>query len=522
MSSTVVIPIQSKGSPLEPADRGSHDKLEDRAIAGQLKERSIRAGAARFVGLGIRALLRIAAIAVLARLLDPSDFGLVAMVTVITGVFEIFATGGLAAATVQRAQISDEQISALFWMNLAIGAVLALLCVAAAPSVGSFYQDPRASEILVVIAPAFLFNAFGVQHLALLQRQLRYVTLSAIEVVSEVLSIGIGIGMAVAGWGYWALVASVLATPIAMTVGAWLTCNWMPGWPRRERGVGSMLWFGGTITANNLVVHAAYNLEKILLGRYFGPDALGLYGRAYELINLPTQIINSAIGRVAFSGLSRLQAEPQRFRNYFIKSYTLVISITLPTTLFAAVASDDIILVVLGSKWQAAAELFRLLAPAILVFGIINPLAWPLQSFGLQRRSLHLALALAPVVIGAYLIGIPYGPRGVAIAYSTAMALWLVPHVLWCLHGTPISVSDFLTATGRPLLAGIVAALVAAAVIYAAQPMSSELLRLACAGLAMALTYALMLLVIMRQMRFYLELIQGLRRATGPQVEGSV
>jgi hypothetical protein len=144
----------------------------------------------------------------------------------------------------------------------------------------------------------------------------------------------------------------------------------------------------------------------------------------------------------------------------------------------------------------------------------------------LQRRSLHLALALAPVVIGAYLIGIPYGPRGVAIAYSTAMVLWLVPHVLWCLHGTPISWSDFLRATGRPLLAGIAAALVAAAVIYAAQPMTSELSRLACAGLAMALTYAVMLLFVMRQMQFYLDLIQGLRQASGvtagPQVEGSV
>ena len=255
----------------------------------------------------------------------------------------------------------------------------------------------------------------------------------------------------------------------------------------RASDVASMLRFGGTITLNSLVVYVAYNLEKVLLGRYFGPDALGLYGRAYELINLPTRILNSAVGGVAFSALSRLQTDPHAFRTYFLKGYSLVVSLTLPTTIVCAVLADDIILVVLGPKWQGAAEIFRLLAPTILAFGMINPLAWLLQSVGLQERSLKIAFVLCPIVICSYLIGIPYGPNGVALAYSIAMTLWVVPHILWCLYGTPITPGDLLSAVGRPLLSGAAAALATLFVQHLTAEIPFAFVRLMLAGFAMAI-----------------------------------
>lgn len=484
-----------------------------------LKERTIRAGAARLVGQGGRSLLRIGSIIVLARLLDPSDFGLVAMVTVITGVFEIFATGGLSAATVQKAEVSNEQISTLFWVNIAIGVLLALLCLAVAPFLNAFYEEPKTALVIAALAPSFIFNAAGVQHVALLQRRLRYAALSAIEVGSELVAAVIGIGLALAGWGYWALVIGVMAGPLVITIGAWAATGWVPKAPQRDSAVASMLRFGGTITLNNLIVYIAYNLEKVLLGRYFGPDALGLYGRAYELINLPTRILNSAIGSVAFAALSRLQMEPIRFRTYFLKGYSLVVSLTLPATILCAILADDIILVVLGPKWKDAAEIFRLLAPTILVFGMINPLAWLLQSVGLQERSLKIAFVLCPLVIGSYLIGIPYGPSGVAFAYSAAMTLWLVPHILWCLHGTPIAPGDLLSAVGRPLLSGVAAASAALVVQHFAAPIPFPLVRLTLAGSAMLVVYLSALLFVMRQKDFYVDLLRALKGASLAPVE---
>ena len=477
-----------------------------------LKEKAIRGGAAKLAGQLVVMALRLGSLVVLARLLDPSDFGLVAMVTVVTSVFDIFVTGGLSAATIRHEDVTDAQISTLFWINVAIGALLAVLCVVIAPFLNVFYHEPRASHIIIALAPAFIINGMGVQHVALLQRNLRYVTLSAIEVASQVASAAISIGMALAGFGYWSLVASVIAVPACLTIGAWIATKWVPGLPRRDSGISSMLRFGGTVSLNGLVVYAAYNLEKVLLGRYFGADALGLYGRAYQLAHMPTQALNTALGGVTFAALARLQREPARFKNYFLKGYSLIVSITLPTTIFCAVLADDIILVVLGPKWQEAATIFRLLAPTILVFGIINPLGWLLQSIGLQERSLKIALVIAPLVGFAYLIGIPFGPNGVALAYSAAMMLWLIPHVLWCLYGTPIAPSDLLFAAGRPLLSGAAAACAAIFIQHLVAGVPSPVIRLALAGGAMFAVYAATLLFVMNQKALYLDVLQGLQR----------
>src|SRR5262249_33027170 len=142
-----------------------------------LKEKTIRGGAAKLVGQAFTLLLRLGTLIIIARIIDPADFGLVAMVTAITGVLDILATGGLSAATIQKADVSDAQISTLFWVNIAIGALLALMCVASGPLLAAFYHEPRTAWVIAAIGPAFLFNAASVQHLALMQRELRYVAI---------------------------------------------------------------------------------------------------------------------------------------------------------------------------------------------------------------------------------------------------------------------------------------------------------------------------------------------------------
>ena len=124
---------------------------------------------------------------------------------------------------------------------------------------------------------------------------------------------------------------------------------------------------------------------------------------------------------------------------------------TLPITMFCALYANEIVLICFGPKWEEAAVIFRLLAPTILIFGMINPLAWLLLSIGLQGRSLRVGLVIAPLVIAAYVIGLPYGPEGVAFAYSAAMTLWLVPHIFWCLHDTVISPRELFSAISRPI-----------------------------------------------------------------------
>jgi PST family polysaccharide transporter len=476
-----------------------------------LKQRVVRGGLAKVCAQGTTFLLRLGSLMVMARLLDPGDFGLVGMVTAFTGVLGLFRDFGLSAATVQRVEVDEDQISTLFWINVAVGAVLMLIASAMAPLVARFYHQPRILWVMVAMASGFLFNAAGVQHSALLQRQMRFTVLSLIDVLSLLLSISVGIVMAWKGFSYWALVATSLTPSVAYSIGVWIAAAWVPGRPRRNRGLRSIMRFGGTITLNGLVVYFAYNLEKILLGRFWGAQAVGIYGRAYQLISIPTDNLNSSVGEVAFSALSRLQDDQQRLRSYFLKGYALTLGLTLPLTIICALFAHDAIFVVLGAKWNDAAPIFRLLSPTIVIFAMINPFSWFLFSTGRVERSLKIALVIAPLVMAGYLIGLPHGPKGVALGYSTAMTLWVVPHILWCVHDTVVSARDVFSVIRRPFISGMIAGLVAFGLQVLYGPAMSPFPRLILGVSIFSSVYVWLLLWVMGQKKFYQDLVLGLR-----------
>ena len=476
-----------------------------------LKEKTIRGGVARMGAQVANFALRIGSLMILARMLDPKDFGLVGMVTAFTGVLNLFRDFGLSTATVQRAEVTEDQISTLFWINLLVGAVLALLSVALAPAVAAFYHEPRLLWITAVLATGFVFNAAGVQHSAILQREMRFTALAVINTIALIAGTVLAIGMARYGYGYWALVAMTIAYPLVTTVGLWMAAAWMPGAPRRRSGLRSMIRFGGTITFNGAVMYVAYNFEKVLLGRFWGAEAIGVYGRAYQLVNIPTDNLNSAVGEVAFSALSRVQDDPSRLRSYFLKGYSLVTALTLPITILCALFAKEAISILLGPKWTEAVPIFRLLAPTILIFAMINPFSWLLFAMGMVGRSLKIALVIAPLVIAGYVIGLPYGPTGVALGYSAAMAVWILPHIAWCVHGTPISFLDVLQTLSRPLLSGLVASGLPLMIESSYGQQLSPLFRLIVGVVLFLGVYAAMLLYAMGQKAFYLNLIRGLR-----------
>jgi O-antigen/teichoic acid export membrane protein len=481
-------------------------------VIRDLKQRTIRGGLAKTCSQGTNFLLRLASLMILARLLDPKDFGLVGMVTAVIGIFSVFRDFGLSAATVQRKVVTEEQLSTLFWINLLVGGILGLIALAVAPVVVKYYHEPRLLGITAALATGFLFNSAGVQHAALLERQMRFTTLSVIDVASLVTSSAVGVGMAMRGYGYWSLVATAIISPLAYTVFVWLATAWIPGRPHQKVGVRSMMRFGGTLTFSSLVMYVASNLEKVLLGRFWGVDAIGIYGRAYQLINIPTENLNSSAGAVAFAALSRVQNKPGQFRSYFLKGYSLVLSLTVPITFCCAVFADDIISVFLGAKWRGAIAIFRLLAPTTLAFAILNPFGWLLSSLGLVGRNLKINLVLAPVMIAGYLLGLPYGPKGVAFAYSAVMILCIIPLTCWAVHSTVVSVRDILGAVGRPLCSCMVAVGVAGGLQLFYGPLLSPLPRLAI-GVALVFgTYLAMLLLVMGQGIFYLDILRAFVR----------
>ena len=448
---------------------------------------------------------------VLARLLNPKDFGLVAMVTALTSVLDLFRDFGLSSAAIHNKNVTEDQSSTLFWINTAVGLFLSLLLTALAPLVVVIYHEPQLFWVTIVLASGFLINAAGIQHSVLLERQMRFTALAWISLVCLVTSTTVGIVMAYRGCGYWALIGMTITNPATYTVAVWLTSRWIPGTPKRKVGMHSMMRFGGTITLNGIVVYVSYNLEKVLLGRFWGPEAVGIYGRAYQLVNVPTDNLNSAIGGVAFRALCEVRDEPGRLRRYFLKGYSLILGLTIPVTITSAVFANEVILVVLGPKWKDTVTIFRFLAPTILVFAIINPLGWLMMALGHVGKSLKIACVLSPLVIIGYSVGLRYGPKGVAIGYSSVLLIWVVPHIMWCVQGTPISLKDILLTAIRPLASGIAAA-AAALVVEAFSQSLFPLFRLGLGILVLLTTYFLMLLYVMKQKPFYWDILQGLKQ----------
>jgi O-antigen/teichoic acid export membrane protein len=475
-----------------------------------LKGRTMRGALVSTAGQGANFVLRIGSMVVLARLLTAEDFGLVAMVIAFTGFLDIFRDFGLSMAAVQRTSISQAQHSTLFWINLGIGLLLATLCVVAAPFLVTFYQEPRLLWIAVIVGLGFLFNGAAAQHRALLQRRMRFTALTALEVISLIASTGVGVGMAAAGQGYWALVAMNVCPTAVSAAGFWAIARWMPSRPHWGTDMRSLLGYGGTVTLDGVVTFITYNADKVLLGRFWGSQALGIYGRAYQLVNTPTSNLNSTIALVVFPALSRLQNDPERLRNYFLKGYGLFLSLVMPITMGCTLCADDIVRVFLGSRWEVAAPAVRLLAPTILTFGLLNPLAWLLLSTGRAARSLYIGLMIAPVVILGELFGLRYGPTGIASGLSVATALLVFPVIFWATYQTPVTAGDTLKEILRPLSSCLIAAGIVLACSSFIQPLHPPFLRLVVENTVLFGVYFFVLGFVMGQKAVYLPMLRDI------------
>lgn len=265
------------------------------------------------------------------------------------------------------------------------------------------------------------------------------------------------------------------------------------------------------MTLNGVVAYLAFNLDKILLGRFYGAETLGVYGRAYQLTTLPTENLTETIGFVAFPALARIQNEPSRLKSYFLKGYGSFLSLLLPITVACALFSEDVVRVFLGAQWKDAVPIFRLLVPTILAFALNNPFFWLMLGTGQAKRSLKIGLVIAPLIVLGYVLGLPYGPRGVAIGFSASMAISVAPLAYWATRGTLI--------TGRDLFATVIPPLISAAIGAAATLPAQGLLglvrpafpRLVLETALFSSTYLLVLLFVFKQRAAFAQLLQETR-----------
>lgn len=449
----------SKITDMNGSATARYDRLfQTEHLKKDLHGRSFRGGVVTLSGQVLKFIIGLVSIAVLARLLRPPDFGLVAMVTSITSFVGLFKDLGLSNATVQRLKVTHVQISFLFWINVVLSLAVTLVVICLAPLIAWFYHEPRLVWVTIVLAMSFVFGGLSVQHQALLRRQMQFKTLAVRDVVALAGGTTLAIVLAWFGFGYWSLVAGPVAINIFSCILLWTICDWRPG--RFQRGVGarSMLVFGGNLTAFNLINYFTRNFDNILIGRVLGAGPLGIYSKAYGLLTLPATQINAPMAAVLLPGLSRLQNDPTEYGKLFVNAVRSIALLTVPIVVFSFFFAHDIVLVLLGERWLRVAPIFQYLAPAALVGAIAFVPGWLCQSLGRSRRQLNYALISAPICVAGFFIGIKWGIAGVAASYSITYGCMFWWYVWYASKDSPVAFSEicggFLAATMPALVAG--------------------------------------------------------------------
>ncbi|WP_375513808.1 lipopolysaccharide biosynthesis protein, partial [uncultured Nostoc sp.] len=429
-------------------------------LKADIKGRSVRGGAVTMGAQVFKFSLNLISNVVLARLLTPQDYGLIGMVTAVIGFVSLFKDLGLSMATVQKEEINHQQVSTLFWVNVALSVFTTLVALALAPVIAWFYHEPRLIWITLALLSGFIFSGLSVQHNALLNRQMHYKALMLNDVIAMLFGVIAAIIAALCGLGYWSLVIFPLVSGFVNTIGLWMTCTWRPSAPAWQSGIGSMLAFGGNLTGFSTINYFARNLDNVLIGRFWGAQQLGLYAKAYQLLLLPINQINAPITAVAIPGLSRLQHEPQKFRRYYLKAISMIAFFTMPTITFMIVASEEIIVFLLGSQWRDASTIFRLLSISALVQPICNTTGWLYISRGRSDSMLKWGLLSSSWLVISFFIGLPHQAFGVALSYAIAMLLQAVPCIYFATRGTSITILDVLQVIKETFISSVVASLV--------------------------------------------------------------
>jgi len=388
--------------------------FESDGLSSDLAGKSVRAGMTTMTAQGVQFVLRTSGTVVLARLLTPADFGLIAMVSVVVNFATMFKDAGLSMATVQKDKISHEQISTLFWINVLISVTLGLCVLIGSPLVARFYGKPELATVTVVLSISFILSGMSIQHAALLRRHMRFGSLAIVSIASRVITLAVTVLLALAGWRYWALLGGSLATALSRVILTFFLCPWLPGKMQKGTGVRGMLKFGGHLTGFNFVNYFSRNADNILIGKFIGAEALGLYSKAYQIVYMPLTHIRNPINAVAIPALSSLKGDPERFQRYYGKVVFALAFFSMPVMAFCIMFPEELIRLIFGEQWLVMTDVFRLLAIAGFIQPVTGIRGALLIACGKSKPYLIMGTVAAVLFVTGFCVGIIWGIIGVA------------------------------------------------------------------------------------------------------------
>jgi len=356
----------------------------------------------------------------------------------------MFQYMGLSTATVKWSDLNHQQVSTLFWINMALSTAIMLITIASGPLLAWFYKEPRLIGITSGYGITILFAGLAIQHEAILTRQMRFAAIVIVESVALLVGFLAAVVAAWRGAGYWALVLNQLVMTLVMVIGVWGVCRWRPGLPARGTGIRSMLSYGGNLTGFNVMTFFSRNLDNALIGKFWGPYQLGVYSRAYQMLLMPMQQVNAPLAAVAIPVLSRLADAPERYRAAYLKILEKVVMVTMPLAALMIVTSDWMVLLLLGPRWRETGRIFMLLGIAAMIQPVTRTSWWLFSTQGRTRELFHWGLLGGAIAIVSIIAGLPWGATGVAASYAVADLCIATPLLFWYVgRRGPVRTVDF-------------------------------------------------------------------------------
>lgn len=409
-------------------------------------------------------LIQVVATFVLARLLTPADFGVVAMVSTFSLLLVNFGLNGFTEAIIQSEDITHLAASNLFWINIGFGVVLTIVLGAAGSLLARFFGNPLVEGIAAGTSLSIFFTSTAVLHLALLKRAMRFTASSFNDVVGRAVSIGVSIVLALSGWGYWALVAGVVAGPISVTLGAWWLCRWAPSLPKRAPGTGALVRFALKVYGRFCLQYWSRNLDKVLVGWQFNAISLGFYKKAYDLFALSESQLTGPLHNVALATLSRLNRDLVQFKRYLSQAMTVLAFAGMGLGGVFTLTGRDVIRLVLGPQWSESGKIFSLFGPGIGVMLLYSTCGWIHLSIGKPGRWLRWSALELTVTVLLFFLGLHWGAEGVAAAWSASFWILIIPAFWYAGRPIRFGISDFLAPVWKFIAASLGATWATAAI----------------------------------------------------------
>ncbi|WP_116472433.1 lipopolysaccharide biosynthesis protein [Zobellella maritima] len=381
-----------------------------------------------------RNVLSLGTTAVLARLLSPGDFGLVGMVATLTALLQIFSDMGLSWATIQSQQLSKDQISNLFWINTGVGLLLWGICILGAPGVASFYGEQELIGITAVLGVSFLLSGSAAQPIALLNRTMNYKAAAQIEVFSIIAGCAAALVSAFWGAGYWALVIQSVVNAAVRALLAFPMSGITIFFPRKDVGTRKLVTFGGLMATSGLFNYLACSLDSVLVGKYWGAEALGFYNRAYFLMLLPSVLSSGVLTKVMVAALSVINDDQERFAAVFRKGIKFSLFVGCPMALGLILTADEMVFIIYGAQWQPTVPIFMWLSIISIAQPINNAASWLFTAAGKAKAYLYFNV-IAGLILGVcFYFAAPWGTLAIARVNGIVMGFGIISFSLWLSH----------------------------------------------------------------------------------------